>query len=147
MRAPSPGHCFVNNAFNGVPLRVPASAFQEIKRAARASGRSVAEELAALAEQAIEARKRFPSSAVAQAVEVLTLSLLLAGEAYARDVGAPSGPWQDDLECRRAAALAACESLLAFVSADPDQQRMTLDVLMGRVASKAVNFPRPGQEG
>jgi hypothetical protein len=126
-----------------IAVRVPPPLHQEIAEDAKASERTMSEEMATLLRQALDHRKRFPTSAVAQAVESATLSFLIGGANYARDIAKLTKPWPTDLESRRAAALAACQSLLSFVSADPSQQRLTVDVLMGRIAFQAANFPRP----
>jgi hypothetical protein len=124
--------------------RVPKAVHEEIKQAAESSGRSMAEELADLAYRTIEHRRRFPASAVAQAIEAGTLAFLLAGERYARDNGV-AGSWHEDLESRRSAALSLCWTMITqFVSSDPQQQAITVEALKGRVWTSIVNGPRPG---
>jgi hypothetical protein len=124
------------------PGRVDAALHREIKAAAAASGRSMAEELAALARQAIEHRKRFPDSAAAQAIEMATMAFLLAGDRYARENGIPE-PWWDNLESRRNAVLAACGTLIThFVSSNAEQQALTVESLKGRIWTDIVNRPK-----
>jgi uncharacterized protein HemY len=130
------------------PGRVDAALHQEIKAAAAASGRSMAEELAALARQAIEHRKRFPDSAMAQILEMATIGFLLAGADYAKHNGLKE-PWQDNLEARRQAALNLCATIITqFVSSDPTQQALTVESLKGRIWTHIVNRPtKPGEGG
>src|SRR5262245_37779916 len=119
--------------------RVPAQLHLEIKAAAQASGRSMSDELAALARQALEHRKRFPNSAAAHAIEMVTLAFLMTGERRAKEKGL-NVPFMDDLECRRAAILAACVPLITTVlSDDPGEQALAVNSLMGRVWTSMVH--------
>jgi hypothetical protein len=121
--------------------RVDKPFHEALKAEAESSGRSMAEELTALARQAIEHRKRFGDSATAQAVEMATIGFLLAGDRRAREKGIDQ-PWPTDLECRREAVLSACTQLITmFVSSDPTEQALTVESLKGRVWSNIVNRP------
>src|SRR5262245_20574212 len=111
--------------------RVPAQLHQEIKAAAAESGRSMSDELAALARQAIDHRKRFPNSAAAHAIELATIAFLLAGERAAKEKGL-TGPFMDDVDCRRAAVTAASASLITVAfSEDPKKQAVVVNSLHG----------------
>jgi hypothetical protein len=127
--------------------RVPQVVHQEIKSAAKRSGRGIAEELAALAHEALERRRQFPDAATARANEMVTLGFLLAGQRTAEQKGL-SGPWGADLECRRAAALSACTLLLTqFLSDDPKEQALAVESLKGRVMTQIVNRRQRGEGG
>jgi hypothetical protein len=130
--------------------RVDRPLYEAIKAEAASSGRSLAEELTALARGAIENRKRFGDTTTARAVEMATVGFLLAGERKAREKGL-NQPWSTDLECRREAALVACTQLVTmFVSSDPNQQALTVESLKGRIwtdivqqAQREGRFPWP----
>jgi hypothetical protein len=126
-----------------IAVRVAPPLHREIAEDAKASERTMSAEMEALLRQALDARKRFPTSADAHAMEAVTFSVLLSGERYARDNGV-NGPWTDDLESRRQGALAGCLALINFVSSDAQQQAMTVESLKGRVWTNIVNRP-PGQ--
>lgn len=125
------------------PGRVDAALHQEVKSAAEASGRSMAEELTELARGAIAQRRRFPNPSTAQAFEMFTLGFLIGGERAAR--GRELSDWSADLECRREAALNACATLITqFVSNDPAEQAITVEALKGRIWRHIVT--RPGAD-
>jgi hypothetical protein len=116
-----------------IAVRVTPPLHQEIAQDAKAAQRTMSEEMEDLLRAALDQRKRFPTSVAAQAVEMATLAFLLTGERYARD-NKVDGPWHDDLESRRNAALAACATLITqFVSSDPRDQADTVDALRGRI--------------
>jgi hypothetical protein len=124
------------------PGRVDAALHQEVKAAAAASGRSMAEELTELARRALEHLRRFPNSLTAQAFEMATLGFIIGGENEARQKGITD--WTADLECRRQAALSACTTLICyFVSNDPREQARTVEELPRRIWREwTVNPPR-----
>jgi hypothetical protein len=125
--------------------RVDKPLHDAIKAAAETSGRTLAEELAALARQALDHRSRFESSATASAIEMATIGFLLAGERCAQDHGVTQ-PWPTDLGCRREAALAACAVLVThFVSADAGEQALTVEALKGRIWTDIANRPKRGE--
>ncbi len=125
------------------PGRVDAALHQEVKAAAEASGRSMAEELAELARQTVAHRKRFPDSAMAQIFEMATIGFLVAGERYAKHNGLKE-PWQNHLNARREAAVNLCAMIITqFVSSDPTQQAQTVEALRGRVWQEIVNPLNP----
>jgi hypothetical protein len=125
-----------------IAVRVPPPLHKEITADAKAARRTMSEEMEDLLRAALDHRKRFPNSTAAQATEAATLAFLLTGERYARD-NTVAGPWYDDLESRRNAALAACATLITqFVSSDPQQQAMTVESLKGRIWTAIVNRPR-----
>jgi hypothetical protein len=122
--------------------RTDAALHEELKAAAKNSGRPMSQELEALARQALEYRKRSPDSAAAQALEMATMAFLLAGDRYARDNNIPQ-PWSDNLESRRNAVLAACVALIThFVSSNAEQQALTVESLKGRIWTDIVNRPK-----
>jgi hypothetical protein len=122
--------------------RTDAALHEELKAAAKSSGRPMSQELEALARQALDHRKRFPDSAVAQALEMATMAFLLAGDRCAREDGIAE-PWWDNLECRRQATLAACGTLIThFVSSNTEQQALTVESLKGRIWTDIVNRPK-----
>jgi hypothetical protein len=128
-----------------IAVRVSPPMHMEIALAAKAEERTMAATVEDLLRAALDARKRFPSSTVAQAIESTTLAFLLGGANYARDHGI-NEPWEDNLEARRNAALAASSTLIThFVSSDAREQAMTVEALKGRVWTDIINQPRPGQ--
>jgi hypothetical protein len=124
-----------------IAVRVPPPLHQEIADNAKAAERTMSAEMEHLLRAALDARKRFPNSTVAQAMEAATFAFLIAGETFARDIRKWKEPkdWPADPGARRAAALAGCQALLAFADADPVQQMWTVDVLKGRVALPIAN--------
>ena len=125
--------------------RVDKPLHEALKTAAESSGRSMAEELTALARQALEHRKRFGDTTTAQAVEMATIGFLLAGARMAREKGIDQ-PWPTDLDCRREAVLSACTQLITmFLSSDPIQQALAVESLKGRVWTDIVNRPKRGE--
>jgi hypothetical protein len=115
--------------------RVHETLHRRIQEAAKASGRTMSEELAALATEAFEYRDRYGSVETRRAVEWLTLSFTMAGEAGARAKGLSRADWTDDLDCRRAAALRLCEvALTGFLSPDAREQIQVATALRNRVA-------------
>ena len=68
-----------------IAVRVPPPLHEEIKVSAAAAQHTMSEEMQQLLRSALENRKRFPSSTVAQAVEMATFAFLLTGERYADD--------------------------------------------------------------
>jgi hypothetical protein len=122
------------------PGRVPAPVYAAVKEAAAASGRPLSEELAELAHQAIEHRKRFPDASTARAFEMATLAFVAGGERRAYEKGLtgqplPAGqPWGADLDCRREAFLSAAAVLITqYVASDPREQDITVKLLQGRI--------------
>ena len=127
--------------------RIPAPLHEEIAVLAGASNRSMSAELAELAREALAHRKRFGDSTVAQAVELATISLMLAGERYARD-NSITEPWPTNVECRRHAVLAACVALITnFVSSNAEQQILTVESLKGHIWTDIANRPKRGEGG
>src|SRR5262249_16771894 len=126
-----------------VAVRVPPPLRQEIIEEAKAAERTMSAEVEALLRAALDFRKRFPDSVAAQAIEATTFPFLRGGETYARDIGKVH-PWSGDLAARREAAVAGCQQLISFVSADPQQQKWALDSLLHRVAFVHFNFPPRG---
>jgi hypothetical protein len=125
-----------------IAVRVSPPLHEEIKVSAAAAEHTMSEEMQLLLRSALENRKRFPSSAVAQAVEMATFAFLLTGDRYARDNGI-SEPWWDNLESRRNAVLAACGALIThFVSTSAEDQALTVEALKGRIWTHIVNRPR-----
>jgi hypothetical protein len=118
-------------------VRLAPPLHEEIVEDARRAQRTLAAEVESMLRQAFIHRKRFPTSAAAHAMEAVTFNFLMNGERYARDNGV-KGPWTDDLESRRQAALAGCQALLAFVTSDLQQQAMTVESLKGRVWTQIV---------
>jgi hypothetical protein len=119
---------------------VPGLVHAAIKAAAAASGRSMSEELAALAHQAIEHRKRFPDASTARAFEMMTLAFIAGGERKAYEKGltgqplAAGQPWTSDLECRREAVVAACAELITqYESSDPREQEVAALLVKNRL--------------
>jgi hypothetical protein len=125
-----------------VAVRVPPPLRQAILDEAKASERTMSAEVEALLRAAIDIRKRYPHSVIMRAYEGALLASLLSGASYARDIAKINEPWWDNLESRREAWMAACQSLLMFVSADPMQQKAALEALIGRVAFQQINFPQ-----
>src|SRR5262245_50950703 len=103
------------------PGRVSQPVYQAIKEAAAESGRSLSEELANLAQAALDHRKRFPSSLMAQLLEMGTIAFLLAGETYAQH-NKIDGPWQNNPEARREAVLNLCATIITNFISDPHEQ-------------------------
>jgi hypothetical protein len=129
-----------------VAVRVPPPLREEIIARAKDAERTMSAEVEELLRAAIDARKRFPDSTVAWAVEAMTLAFLLAGDRYARENGIHE-PWWDNLESRRNAVLAACVTLITnFVSTDPQQQALTVESLKGRIWTAIVNRPKGSGE-
>jgi hypothetical protein len=124
-----------------IAVRVEPPLHEEIVANAKAAQRTMAAEIEGLLRSALENRKRFPSSIVAKAVEMATFAFLLTGERYAQD-NRVNGPWWDDLESRRYAALAACVGLITnFVSTSAEDQALTVEALKGRIWTHIVNRP------
>jgi hypothetical protein len=82
----------------------------------------------------------------APSAKLATLTFLLGGSNYARDEGL-NQPWQTDLAARREAWLRACVSSLPFVSTVPQEQKLALDILTGRILTQIINRPRPDKGG
>jgi hypothetical protein len=128
-----------------IAVRLEPPLHQDIVADAKASERTIAAEMEGLLRQALDYRRKFPTADAARAIEAATLGYLLAGERYARDHGI-NEPWTANLECRQAAVVAACVSLITnFVSSDPQQQALTVESIKGRVWTSIVNQPRSGQ--
>ena len=124
-----------------IAVRVPPPLHEEIKASAAAAQHTMSEEMQQLLRSAIENRKRFPNSTVAEAIGEATLAFLLTGKRYAQDNGI-SERWWDDLESRRNATLAACSALIThFVSTSAEDQIQTLGALKGRILTHIVNQP------
>jgi hypothetical protein len=123
--------------------RVPASLHQRIQEAARASGRSMSEEMAARTEWALRLVGSGDSS---RAIEMAAMALLIAGERAGREAGVED--WTKDLRARREAVLQACASLITqFLSNDPAEQQQAVYSLLGRVYSYNMNRERLGLDG
>jgi hypothetical protein len=129
-----------------IAVRVSPPLHQEIAADAKASERTMSEEMAALLRQALDHRKRFPSSTVAQAMESATLAFLLGGANYARDHGINT-PWADNLEARRSAAVEASVALITlFVSTNVEEQILTENQIKNRIWLEIVNRPKRSEE-
>jgi len=123
-----------------IAVRVSPPLHKEITQDAKASQRTMSQEMEDLLRAALEHRKRFRSGA-ARAIEAATLALLLGGERYAKDNNVV-GHWDDDLESRRWAAIAACTTLITqFVSSHPRDQADTVEALKGRIWTTIANRP------
>ena len=120
--------------------RVPESLHRRIQEAAKRSGRSMSEELAALADEALDHRDRCGNSTEAwRTVEWLAATFAMTGERSAKEKGLRQD-WTSDLDCRRAAVARLCEAALTgFLSADPEEQLLVLAALKGRVAMPLFN--------
>jgi len=130
-----------------IAVRVAPPLHREIAEDAKASQRTMSAEMEDLLRQALNARKRFPNSVAAQAIEALTFAFLLTGERYARD-NRVNGPWVENVECRREATVVACLSLIEnFLSTDAQTRASAVESLKNRVWYSIVNQPRPGQGG
>lgn len=128
-----------------IAVRVPPPLHEEIKTSAAAAKHTMSEEMQLLLRSALENRKRFPNSTVAQAVEMATFAFLLTGARYA-EVNGVNKPWWDDFHSRRSAAVAACIALITnFVSTSAEDQALTVEDLKGRVWTHIVNRPKRGE--
>jgi hypothetical protein len=125
-----------------IAVRVSPPLHQEIAAVAKAAQSTMSAEMDRLLRAALEIRKRLPGSAAAQAIEMATLGFILAGNRRAKEKGI-TGAWENDLECRRAAILAACTPLITeFLSDDPQEQILTVESLKGRIWTAIANRPR-----
>jgi hypothetical protein len=116
--------------------RVPQSLHERIQEAARVTGRSMSEELAARAEFAF--RLSDASGDAGSALEAAALAFLFAGERAGREK--ETSDWTKDLSARRQAVLAACSSLITqFLSNDPDEQYLCFESLKGRLWTRNTN--------
>jgi hypothetical protein len=126
-----------------IAVRVPPPLHEEIKTSAAAAEHTMSEEMQQLLRSALENRKRFPSSTVAQTVEMATFALLLTGERYA-EINDVNKPWWEDLESRRSATVAACVALITnFVSTSADDQALTVEAIKGRIWTHIVRPKNP----
>jgi hypothetical protein len=117
--------------------RVHESLHRKIQEAAKTSGRTMSEELAALATEAFQYRDRFGDPAVRQIVETLALAFINAGSRAAKE---GIQDWTTDLDCRRDAVLAVCGMLITeFLSRNPDDQVLIVESLKGRVWTSLIN--------
>jgi len=125
-----------------IAVRVSPPLHQAITQDAKVAQRTMSEEMEDLLRAALDHRKRFPTSVAAKAIEMATLAFLLSGDRYARDHKV-AGPWHDDLESRRNAAVEACATLITqFVSSNPKDQSLTVEVLKSRIWGRAINSGR-----
>src|SRR5262245_8140580 len=85
--------------------RVHESLHRRIAAAAKVNGRTMSEELAALATEALEYRDKYGSAETRRAVEWLALSFVMAGEHAAKEKGLSPSGWTNDADARRAAAM------------------------------------------
>jgi hypothetical protein len=121
------------------PGRVSELVHAAVAAAAAVSGRSMSEELAELARQAIEHRKRFADAPTARAFEMATLSFIAGGERKAQESGI-NQPWASDVECRLEAAVSAAATLFTqFISSEPQVQARAVEALKGRIWFDIVN--------
>jgi hypothetical protein len=117
--------------------RVHESLHRKIQEAAKASGRTMSEELAALATEAFQYRDRFGDPAVRLIVERLAIAFINAGGRAARE---GIQDWTTDLDCRRDAVLSVCGMLITeFLSRNPEDQVLVVESLKGRVWTAIVN--------
>ena len=117
--------------------RVHESLHRKIQEAAKASGRTMSEELAALATEALRYRDLFGGPTVRRPVEALSLAFVNAGGRAARE---GIQDWTTDLDCRRDAVLSVCGMLITeFLSRDPEDQVLVVESLKGRVWTAIVN--------
>src|SRR5262245_51727312 len=82
--------------------RVYESLHARIAEAAKFNGRTMSEELAALADEALEHRNLVGGDEARRAVTWLTSTFVMAGEHAAREQGVDRERWTDDFTCRHA---------------------------------------------
>jgi hypothetical protein len=120
--------------------RVPESLHERIQAAAKATGRTMSEEMAALIGEALDYRDRYVGVETRRAVEWLAQSFVMAGERTAEERKIDRERWTTDADCRRAAVMRLCETALTgFMSADPEEHLMCVAALKGRVALPLFN--------
>jgi hypothetical protein len=120
--------------------RVHESLHRRIQEAAKVSGRTMSEELSALAVEALGYRDRFGSGETRRAIEWLTSTFVMTGEHAAQEKGISKRRWTEDADCRRSATVRLCEAALTnFLSADPEEQLAVVAALKGRVALPLFN--------
>jgi hypothetical protein len=127
--------------------RVHETLHRKIQEAAKASGRTMSEELAALAGEALDYRDKYGSAESRRAIEWLTMTFVMAGERTAQEKNLNKGRWTEDGDCRRAAVVRLCEAALtSFLSADPNEQLACVESLKGRLVLPLYN-PRLNRKG
>jgi hypothetical protein len=120
--------------------RVHETLHRKIQEAAKASGRTMSEELAALAGEALDYRDKYGSAESRRAIEWLTMSFVMAGERAAQEKNLNKGRWIEDDYCRQVAVIQLCAvALTTFLSADPNEQLACVESLKSRVALPLYN--------
>lgn len=112
--------------------RVSELLHRRIAEAAKASTRSISEELAVLASEALGHRDRFGKPSTRCLYEILCVAVAQAEE-RAKQQGVAD--WTTDLACRQQVALAVSFGFTEFVSPDPDDRALIAASLRGRIAT------------
>jgi hypothetical protein len=119
--------------------RVPRAFHDRIAKAAEKSGRSMSEELAALAVDGFEYRDNFGDGEARRKATWLSTTFIRAGKAAAQAKGISTERWADDPDCVQSATVRLFELALALFVPDLENQGLCLRAVKDRLALPLFN--------